>query len=203
MCCFIAYEQCDGIADVIFAVHAPATLRPSDYRKEKEFVKMVARGLDIAPGRSRVGLILYSNFATVSAEIGAKTTLDSFQNLVDGLPHEKGKTRIDRALKLATSLFDPSASGAMRPGVPRILILLTNGKQTEEPDAITLDHAARPLFEADVRILVVGFGQNLDEGELQALALKEDYVFLAHNFDNLGMLGEAVSKITCQAASKY
>ena len=188
---------------MIFAVHAPATLRPSDYRKEKEFVKMVARGLDIAPGRSRVGLILYSNFATVSAEIGAKTTLDSFQNLVDGLPHEKGKTRIDRALKLATSLFDPSANGAMRPGVPRILILLTNGKQTEAPDAIALDHAARPLFEADVRILVVGVGQNFDEGELQALALKEDDVFLAPYFDDLVMLGEEVSKITCQAASKY
>ena len=203
LCCFIAYEQCDGISDVIFAVHAPATLRPSDYRREKEFVKMVARGLDIAPGRSRVGLILYSNFATVSAEIGAKTTLDSFQNLVDGLPHEKGKTRIDRALKLATSLFDPSANGAIRPGVPRILILLTNGKQTEAPDAIALDHAARPLFEADVRILVVGVGQNLDEGELQALALKEDDVFLAPYFDDLVMLGEEVSKITCQAASKY
>ena len=202
MCCFIAYEQCDGIAEVIFAVHAPATLRPSDYRKEKEFVKMVARGLDIAPGRSRVGLILYSNFATVSAEIGAKTTLDSFENLVDGLPHEKGKTRIDRALKLASSLFDPSPAGAMRPGVPRILILLTNGKQTEAPDAITLDHAARSLFETDVRILVVGIGQNLDRGELQARTLKEGDVFLAPSFDDLVGLSGAVSKTTCQAASK-
>lgn len=66
LCCFIAYEQCDGIADVIFAVHAPATLRPSDYRREKEFVKMVARGLDIAPGRSRVGLIFVNSQQTGS-----------------------------------------------------------------------------------------------------------------------------------------
>ena len=85
---------------MIFAVHSSDSLSPLNYRKEKEFVKRVATTLNIAPGKSRVGLILYSNFATVSAELGDKSTLELFNNLVDGLPHKSGKTRIDRALKL-------------------------------------------------------------------------------------------------------
>ena len=66
---------------MIFAVHSPDGLSPLNYRKEKEFVKRVATTLNIAPGKSRVGLILYSNFATVSAELGDKSTL-ACQNLV-------------------------------------------------------------------------------------------------------------------------
>ena len=186
---------------MIFAVHAPESLGPSNYRKQKEFVKKIATAMNIAPGRSRVALILYSNFATVSAELGSKTTLNSFNNLVDGLTHESGETRIDRALKLARSLFDPS--GATRQGVPKILILLTSGQQTVASDALSLEDAARPLHEADVKILAVGMGQNVNEKELQSVVLKNEDVFLAPSFDDLISLSGSVSKITCEAASKY
>lgn len=198
---FQAYKQCDGIADVIFAVHSPKNLGPSKYRKEKEFVKRVATTLNIAPGRSRVSLILYSNFATVRAELGEKTTMDSFSNLVDGLPHERGETRIDRALKLSRSLFD--SSGATRRGVPKILILLASGRQTAAPNALNLEDAARPLHEANVRILAVGMGQDVEENELRAVTLKDEDMFLAPSFNDLISLSGSVSKITCQAASKY
>ena len=165
-------------------------------------MKSVAKTFDFASGKTRVGLILYSNFATVRAGIGAKTTLNVFENLVDGLPHEKGETRMDRALKLASSLFDPSASGAMRRGVPRILILITSGKQTIATDSMNLEDAARPLHEADVRILVVGVGQNVDGNELRTVGLKEEDVFLAPSFEDLVSLSGSVSKTTCEAASK-
>ena len=198
---FEAYKQCDGIADVIFAVHSPESLVPSNYRKEKEFVKRVATSLNIEPGRSRVALILYSNFATVSAELGEKTTMVSFSNLVDGLPHERGETRIDRVLKLARSLFD--SRGASRQGVPKVLIVLTSGKQTAAPDALNLRNAARPLHEADVRILAVGIGQDVDENELRAIVVKNEDVFLAPSFDDLVILSGSVANITCEAASKY
>ena len=186
---------------MIFAVHSPESLGPSNYRKQKEFVKRIATALNITPSRSRVALILYSNFATASAQLGSKTTLDSFNNLLDGLPHESGETRIDRALKLARSLFDPT--GATRRGVPKILILLTSGKQTIAADSLRLEDAARPLHEADVRILAVGMGQNVDEKELSSVVLKDEDVFLALSFDDLVSLSGSVSKTTCEAASKY
>ena len=202
MCLFflLAYKQCSGIADVIFAVHSPESLSPLNYRKEKEFVKRAATTLNIAPGRTRVALILYSNFATVSAELGEKATIDSFINLVDGLSHERGETRIDRALKLSRSLFD--SSGATRRGVPRILILLTNGKQTTASDALSLKEAARPLHEAGVRILTVGIGQDVDENELREIARTAEDVFVAPSYDDLVKLSGSVSKVACEAASK-
>lgn len=186
----------------MFAVHSSRSLTPSNYRKEKEFVKRLAATLNIAPGRSRIALILYSNFATAAVRLDEEKTLTSFDNLVDGLPHERGVTRIDRALKLARSIFD-SNGVITRRGLPKIFILLTDGKQTVARDALTLDEAARPLHEADVKILVVGMGSNVDVEELQAVAVDKEDVFLAPSFDNLVSLSGSLSKIMCEAASKY
>lgn len=185
----------------MFAVHSSRSLTPSNYRKEKELVKRVAATLNIAPGRSRIALILYSNFATAAVRLDEEKTLASFDNLVDGLPHERGVTRIDRALKLARSIFD--SNGVTRRGVPKIFILLTDGKQTMAQDVLTLDEAARPLHERDVKIFVVGMGSNVDVEELKAVALDKKDVFLAPSFDNLVSLSGSLSKKMCQVASKY
>ena len=185
----------------MFAVHSSRSLTPSNYRKEKELVKRVAATLNIAPGRSRIALILYSNFATAAIRLDEGITLASFDNLVDGLPHERGVTRIDRALKLAQSIFD--SNDVTRRGIPKIFILLTDGKQTVTPDAMTLDEAARPLHETDVTIFVVGMGSNVDVEELQAVTLDKEDVFLAPTFDNLLSLSGSLSKTVCEAASEY
>lgn len=184
---------------MVFAVHSSRSLTPANYRKEKELLKRVAATLNIAPGRSRIALILYSNFATAAVTLDEEKTLASFDNLVDGLPHERGVTRIDRALKLARSIFRGVIT---RRGVPKIFILLTDGKQTLAQNALTLDEAARPLHEADVKIFVVGMGSNVDVGELQAVALDKEDVFLAP-FDNLVSLSGPLSKTMCETASKY
>ncbi|XP_073236997.1 collagen alpha-3(VI) chain-like [Porites lutea] len=197
-CYKAAYRQCDGIGDVIFAVHSPDSLSPLNYRKEKEFVKRVATTLNIAPGKSRVGLILYSNFATVSAELGDKSTLELFNNLVDGLPQKSGKTRIDRALKLAFSLFH--TTGAIRRAVPKILILLASEKQTLVPEVSNLKDAAHPLHKANIRILAVGMGQGFEETDLRTVTRTAKDVFLAPAFEDLFSLSGSISKITCEAA---
>lgn len=186
---------------MVFAVHSSRSLTPSNYRKEKELVKRVAATLNIAPGRSRIALILYSNFATAAVRLDEEKTLASFDNLVDGFPHERGVTRIDRALKLARSIFD--SNGVTRRGVPKIFILLTDGKQTMAQDVLTLDEAARPLHERDVKIFVVGMGSNVDVEELKAVALDKEDLFLAPSFDNLVSLSGSLSKKMCQVASKY
>ena len=185
---------------MIFAVHSSDSLSPLNYRKEKEFVKRVATTLNIAPGKSRVGLILYSNFATVSAELGDKSTLELFNNLVDGLPQKSGKTRIDRALKLAFSLFH--TTGAIRRAVPKILILLASEKQTLVPEVSNLKDAAHPLHKANIRILAVGMGQGFEETDLRTVTRTAKDVFLAPSFEDLFSLSSSISKITCEAASK-
>ena len=186
---------------MVFAVHSSRSLTPSNYRKEKELVKRVAATLNIAPGRSRIALILYSNFATAAVRLDEEKTLASFDNLVDGLPHERGVTRIDRALKLARSIFE--SNGVTRRGVPKIFILLTDGKQTVAQDALTLADAARPLHETDVKIFVVGMGNKVDVEELQTVALDKEDVLLAPSFENLVSLSGSLSKTMCESASKY
>lgn len=188
---------------MVFAIHSSGTLSPSEYRKQKELVKRVATTLNISPGRSRVALILYSNFATAALRLDKKITMESFDNLVDSLPHERGVTRIDRALKLARSIFD-SDSAVVRRGVPKVLILFTDSKQTVAQDAFNLVEAARPLlYEDDVRILAVGMGNNVDVRELRATTVDEKDVFLSPSLENLLSLSGSLSEAMCEAASEY
>lgn len=200
ICLEAAYKQCDGVADVVFAIHSSGTLSPSEYRKEKELVKRVATTLNISPGRSRVALILYSNFATAALRLEEKITMESFDNLVDSLPHERGVTRIDRALKLARSIFDSDSAVKLR-GVPKVLMLFTDSKQTVAQDALTVVDAARPLlYEDDVKILAVGMGNKADIGELRAMTVDKNDVFLSPSLENLLTLSGSLSEAICKAA---
>ena len=150
---------------------------------------------------SRVALILYSNFATVIAQLGEETASASFNTLVDGLPYEGGLARMDRALRLASSaIFDPKT--ANRRNVPKILILLSGGKQTTARDAVSLEDASHHLHKAGVRILSIGMGNNVDFQEFRPISQREEDIFLAPSFDDLLRLSGSISKIICEASSK-
>ena len=89
-------------------------------------------------------MVLYSNAASVQARFGQYASLAEFESAVDQLPYERGRTRIDKALDLAASDVFPEA----RPGVARIALLITDGKQTEASDAKGLREALRSLAES-------------------------------------------------------
>ena len=60
-----------------------------------------------------------------------------------------GRTRIGKALELVHSKVLVSA----RSGIPKIMIVLNDGRQTKDPDAKDLKEASEPLRRAGVRVL--------------------------------------------------
>ena len=117
----------------------------------------------VAPGQSRAALVLYSDSAFVKAGFDQYPTLEEFHKSVDDLPYENGFTRIDLALEKANQEVFPQA----RKGVPKIAILITDGKQTKAADSKGLREASEPLRRAGVRVLAVGIGSDVDSDELR------------------------------------
>lgn len=114
--------------------------------------------------------MIYSDQATVESRFGKIKTQEDLETELENLPHHKGKTRIDLALKLAnTEVF--SRNGGMRSSssVKKVAVVITDGRQSPAPDEIRLDEAAAPLLFLGVKVLSIGVGDKIDISELKMM----------------------------------
>ena len=188
--------------DVAFILDSSGSIGRTNYLKQKEFVKQVARSFGVAPGQSQAAMVLYSSTASVQARFGQYPTAEEFAKAVDALPYERGRTRIDMALDLASTDIFPAA----RPGVPKIAILITDGKQTQAKDAKDakdLKVASDPLRKAGVRVLAVGIGSVVDADELRSITETDEDVVVAADFTDLLLKLANLTSRACELAGKY
>lgn len=175
--------ECNGLVDVGFIVDSSGSLR-NEYFKEKDFVKSLSRALQIGPAKSQVGVVLFSHNAELKIKLSDHTDIDSFDKAVDDLPLLGSTTRIDLALKVAYDQMFAESNGARR-NVPKVLVLLTDGEQTQASDAVSPVLAAAPFHEADIKVIVIGVGSGVKPAQLEGVAKSRKDLYLAENFDAL------------------
>ena len=180
---FSPEKRCKSIVDVGFIVDSSGSLR-KDYDKEKEFVKIIAENLGISTNGSRAGVITFSWQTEHSIKLKDHETTQGFQEAVNRLPLFGHTTRIDKALNLANQELFKAENGG-RPGVPKLIILLTDGSQTRDADALDPGIIAAKIRAAGVKLIVVGIGNNVDSGELLHIANEKSNLYLAKDFNEL------------------
>ncbi|XP_015765671.1 PREDICTED: collagen alpha-1(XXVIII) chain-like [Acropora digitifera] len=189
---------CQTPVDLAFIVDSSGSIGSKNYLKEKHFIKQLARSFGVAPGQSRAALVLYSNSASVKAGFDQYPTLEEFHKSVDDLPYEEGSTRIDLALEKASQEVFPKA----RKGLFKIAILISDGKQTRAADSKGLREASEPLRSADVHVLAVGVGSDVDSNELRLVTESDDDVVVPLSFSNLlEQIGNLTSR-ACELAGE-
>lgn len=85
-----------------------------EFLKQKEFVKLIARYLNITPGKSRGAVIVYSTEATAILSFGGYTTMSEFNAVIDRATPLSRRRRIDRAFDLANTLFKNARSNVRK-----------------------------------------------------------------------------------------
>lgn len=165
----------------------------------KDFVKTVANSFIIGPGKTFTAVIQYGTSATTAIRFTDYMNNADFNTAVDALPYLRGKTRIDKALQLASSELLTERSGT-RTGVAKVLVLLTDGRQSRAPEGVDVQKAATPLLSAGVRVFAVGIGTEIDENELQLIVDKTDDVILVSSFDGLAARVRQLSIATCDSS---
>ena len=89
-------------------------------------------------------------------------------------------TRIDEVLRLAQEeLFSFSNGG--RAGIPKLLILLTDGRQKQYAGASQRGDIADELRADGINILAVGIGQGVNKTELREIAGNLQSVYISDN----------------------
>jgi uncharacterized protein YegL len=145
-------------------------------------------------------VILYGTDAATEINFNDYTNINDFSKAVQGLRYQRGTTRIDKALQRAyDDLF--SSKGTSRRDVQRVAYIITDGRQTQASDAVSLDEAAEQLRQEGVYMVAVGVGSAADRNELRLLTDKDDDVFMTDSFDD--MLGKmpSLSFTGCQGES--
>ena len=169
-----------------------------NFKRELQFVKQVASTFKMGPKQSQIAVISYSDDAKVDIRFGEYSNVNDFNAAVDLVKHQRQRTRIDKALHLAnTQVF--TQDGGARSGIAKVMVILTDGKQTVTSDSKTLDVAVRPLQEKNVTVFAVGVGKAIDITELLLLVGGNgDNLFRAENFDELTKHSLQLAAQTCK-----
>ena len=187
----------DVTVDIVFLVDASSDVRQDGFNEEKEFVKSVAKSLNVATGKSHAGVLVYNQYPRIPITLGSRLSTEEFVEILDSLPFIGGSRRIDRALQAAQTVLNTG-----RPDIPKIVILLTGGKQTPASGALSLDVAAQPLKEAGAKIFVVTIGPRPDLKELLRVVEDGGDIFTAPTFKGLRSLVQKVPDAAVNKISK-
>ena len=185
--------KCKAKVDVGFILDSSGSLR-NDYQNEKNFLKSLAGAFGVSKNDSRAGVITFSYYSEHSIKLKDHTDITSFNAAVDAIPLMGSTTRIDKALRLTQNELFTLENGA-RPGIPKILILLTDGSQTQDAGAEDPGDISNELRQAGVTVLVVGIGSGTNQTELDHMAGGADNAFSAASFDEL-IGGEFINTLT-------
>ncbi|XP_048579839.1 uncharacterized protein LOC5504566 isoform X2 [Nematostella vectensis] len=190
-------ERCFSESDLGFIMDASGSIGPYDFQKERDFVKSMSSKFTVLPGKTHVAVMSYSDYATINMRFGEYPYMDQVRRAIDRIPYTLGRTRIDRALKLAAEDMFTEGRGA-RNGIPKIAIILTDGKQTPDPDAENLRTASDRLRSKGVRVLAVGVGHYVDPKELRLMVDAPGDVYTVNSFDELVRKANSIAILSCE-----
>ena len=189
--------------DIGFIVDSSGSLR-NEYEKEKEFVQGMVAQLSKSQPQLRAALVLFSLTADLEIKFSEYKGKDDFNKKVGKLPLFGSTTRIDRALNVAhREMFN--VQNGMRPNVTKVLVLMTDGKQTEMSDAIRPSIAAEPFHRDGIKVITIGIGPAIDPVELEGLVKRPEYLYFAKDFNELKTTSfiAGISDASCEIPGEY
>ncbi|KAL5016430.1 hypothetical protein ScPMuIL_006019 [Solemya velum] len=191
-----AREVCQGKpADIIFVLDTSSSIMPDDFTTQTQFVVDVVNILDINQNKTQVGLITFSDNATVGFYLDQYSSGASVAAAVKSTPHTGGRTNTGDALRLLLEEGFSSRHGA-RTGVAQIAIVITDGLSRVPEETVV---NAGKVKDSGIYVFAIGVGANADKGELGAMASTPtaDYLFTVDGYGALDTIKSILAYKTC------
>ena len=165
------------------------------YSQIKSFIQKFTSNLDISHDGVHVGVVTFSFYAKLSIKFSDFTDVRDFGEAVQRIPLMASTSRIDRALKVVDQELFSEANGArLDNNVTKMLVLLTDGTQTQDKDAVDPGKIGQLLRQKDIHILCVGIGDGIDRQELTHISGDSARVYIASDLDEL-MASSFIAKV--------
>lgn len=148
--------------DVVFVVDSSSEVGLQNYNREKDFLKLIAKHLNLNPEKSRVSVVIYSSVARNDIKFGDYSNATMFDKAVEGLHYFGSGRKMDLGLREAAAVLKNA-----RDGVPKVVILLTTGRQSLPTSPLV--KAVKPLVKLKAKLFIVAITSRIYERELLPL----------------------------------
>uniref|UniRef100_A0A8C4R362 VWFA domain-containing protein n=1 Tax=Eptatretus burgeri TaxID=7764 RepID=A0A8C4R362_EPTBU len=180
--CSPAEEMCrEVVVDIVFVLDGSRSVLVHNFEKVKDFVNVLIRGFHVGPNMTHVGVVQYSSRVQNEVVLGTLHSKEALRDAVQSIKHLSEGTVTGAAIRFMTNVAFRNA----RPGVPRLALVLTDGRSADDVTA-----PAKAAHGQGITMFAIGVTDNVDEDELKIIATDPDSIHLYHvdDFDLLQKL---------------
>ncbi|XP_051879302.1 collagen alpha-1(XIV) chain isoform X4 [Pristis pectinata] len=181
-----------AIADIVILVDGSWSIGRLNFRLVRLFLENLVSAFNVDSDKTRIGLAQYSGDPRIEWNLNQHSTREAVLDAVRNLPYKGGNTLTGLALTyIQENSFKPEAGS--RPGVPKIGILITDGKSQDD-----VFPPAKSLRDAGIELFAIGV-KNADVNELKAIASEPDetHVYNVADFNIMNTIIESLTKTVC------
>ena len=185
VCISIIFLDCGngqrGGIDLVFVLDESGSIGRTRFQLIREFVASISRVLDIGLQRSLVGVISFSDLASLNFGVTQYTDQTSLLSAIGRLPYRTGFTNTAAALNLLRIAGQPGGALNLRDGFTHVAILITDG----ESNRGNTTAAAHELHASNIYTEIYAVGvDRADMDELSLIASERSLVFFDSDFDS-------------------
>ena len=169
--------------DITFLVDA--TKKPVDeLNAEKEFVKLVVDNTGLGQDGVHVSVVSFGESTIVDVTLGETLKIRDFDKKVNGIDmQDSPKTRIDEALAVVGEKIFKGEKD--RADAINMVVLITDGVQTDAPGAKDPSDVAEQLRKQGVMMVTVGVTEDISKPELNKISGDPSNVFVIKKYKEL------------------
>lgn len=178
-------------ADIYFLIDESGSIVEKEFQLMKKFILEFLLMFHIGQKHVRVGLVKFSSEPKLEFNLVDTTDRASLDTAVDKVYLDGGGTNIGTALTYMQSRFQESVTSRPGPEIPRILIVITDGKSQDE-----VETPAKLLREQGVNIYTIGV-RGANQEELIEISGDAKKTFTVNNFDALFPIKDDIVQNMC------
>lgn len=187
-------SKCRGKLDLCVVLDGSGSIGDENYQKAKDFVATIIESFSLE--HTRIAMIVFSNEPTTVFELNNGKNIKQLANLAKTAIYPDAGTRTDLGINHAIEMFIRSPN-AQDNGVPKIMIVFTDGESNSESD---MNGAVARIRKNNINSLSIGIGPSINPAELLQIALDDqNKVFQLADFAALQDFLQKISSVTCEA----
>ncbi|XP_059146395.1 vitrin-like [Physella acuta] len=126
-------KHCKGKVDVIFVLDSSSSVRADGWTKELEFVSDVVKHFTVGPDHVQVGAVAFSYLGELLFNLKDHKSVAGIEKALKSARFIDSQSNIDKALNVINSKKMFSKEHGGRPGVPKIVFIISDGPSTDLP----------------------------------------------------------------------
>ncbi|XP_077774808.1 collagen alpha-3(VI) chain isoform X7 [Podarcis muralis] len=172
--------------DIVFLIDTSDNVKRDDAAHIRDFIIQIVQMLEIAPSKTRVGVVQFSNDVFPEFSLREHKTRGAVIDNLRRLRYRGGAPlNVGKALEFVMKNYFVKSAGSRREdGVPQHLVLLLGGRSEDD-----VSRPAAKMQTSGIKSLGVGSG-NADNEELRIITNDPRTVFFVREFTELPSIGK-------------